>query len=162
MIHCKHINQDPTKECMQRKQNVLAPLIIGVCAILALSGVTQLQAQDKKADPTGTWTWTTPGRNGGPDRKSTLKLKLDGDKLTGTISAPGRQGAAATDTAIEEAKLKGDQVSFNVTREFNGNKFTQKYNGKISGDSIKGKIEFERNGEAQSRDWEAKRETEKK
>ena len=32
----------------------------------------------------------------------------------------------------------------------------------VSGDSIKGKVEFERNGESQSRDWEAKREGEKK
>ena len=49
-----------------------------------------------------------------------------------------------------------------MTREFNGNKFTAKYNGKISGDSIKGKIETERNGQSNSRDWEAKREAEKK
>jgi len=27
-----------------------------------------------------------------------------------------------------------------------------KYNGKVSGDAIKGKMEFERNGETQSRD----------
>jgi len=29
-----------------------------------------------------------------------------------------------------------------VTREFNGNKVTSKYTGKLSGDSIKGKMEF--------------------
>ena len=46
-----------------------------VCVVLALS--LQARAEDKKADPTGTWSWTTPGRNGGPDRKSTLILKLD-------------------------------------------------------------------------------------
>src|SRR4249920_3466076 len=99
-----------------------------------------LQADDKKSDPTGTWTWTTPGRNGGPDRKSTLKLKLDGEKLTGTVTSPGRQGGQATDTAIEDSKLKGDEISFKVTREFNGNKFIAKYNGKVGADSIKGKI----------------------
>ena len=53
--------------------------------------------------------------------------------------------------------LKGDEISFSVTREVNNNKFTSKYNGKISGDSIKGKIGTERNGQALSRDWEAKR-----
>jgi hypothetical protein len=37
-----------------------------------------------------------------------------------------------------------------------------KYNGKITTDAIKGKTEFERNGETQSRDWEAKRATEAK
>ena len=84
-----------------------------------------------------------------------LKLKVEGEKLSGTIS--GRGG----ETAIAEAKLKGDEISFQVTREFQGNKMTQKYNGKISGDSIKGKMEFERDGQPQSRDWEAKREAEK-
>jgi len=147
---------------MQRSQYALASLVkVVTCAVLALGAVAQTQGQDKKSDPTGTWTLTTPGGNGGPERKSTLKLKVEGEKVTGTLSAPGRQGQA-NDTAITDGKLKGEEISFTVTREVNGNKFAQKYHGKISGDSIKGKIEFERNGEAQSRDWEAKRETEKK
>jgi hypothetical protein len=145
---------------MKSTQNALTTLIrAAACAVLALGTVSQ--AQDKKVDPTGTWTWSTPGRNGGPERKSTLKLKLEGDKVTGTLSAPGR-GGQSSDVAITDGKLKGDEISFAVTREVQGNKFTAKYNGKISGDSIKGKIGTERNGEAQSRDWEAKRETEKK
>jgi len=147
---------------MQRKQHILPSLIKAVtCAILALGFLAQIQAQDKKVDPNGTWTWTVPGRNGGPERKLTLKLKTEGDKLTGTLSAPGR-GGQASDTAIADAKLKGDEISFTVTREFNNNKFTSKYNGKISGDTIKGKIETERDGQTNSRDWEAKRDTEKK
>ena len=59
---------------------------------------------------------------------------------------------------IEDAKFKDGEVAFAVTRERNGQKFTIKYKGKVSGDTIKGKTEFERNGEKQSRDWEAKRE----
>ena len=76
-------------------------------------------------------------------------------KLTGTVS--GRGG----ETAIAEAKLKGEEISFQVTREFNGNTVTTKYNGKLSGDTIKGKMEFQRDGQPQSRDWEAKRESAK-
>src|SRR5690242_7296585 len=34
--------------------------------------------------------------------------------------------------------------------------FTTKYDGKVTGDTIKGKMEFERDGETRSRDWEAK------
>ena len=139
---------------MQRR--FLSSLLTTVtCAILALTTVAQ--AQDKKADPTGTWTWSRPGRDGGPARVSTLKLKADGDKLTGSITSPGFQGGQAQTTSIENGKMKGDEISFAVTREFNGNKRTSKYSGKISGDSIKGKMEFERNGETQSQDWEAKR-----
>jgi len=144
---------------MKSTQNALTSVIkAAACAILALGAVAQ--AQDKKADPTGTWTWSQPGRNGGPERKSTLKLKLEGDKVTGTLSAPGR-GGQSSDVEISDGKLKGDEISFAVTREVGGNKITAKYTGKISGDSIKGKMETDRSG-AQPRDWEAKRETEKK
>jgi len=103
------------------------------------------------ADATGTWKWTVE-RNGNTI-ETTLKLKQDGEKLTGTIS--GRQG---NETAIEDGKVKDDTVTFKVTREFNGNKFVMNYHGKLSGDSIKGETKFERNGEEQSREWEAKRE----
>jgi hypothetical protein len=102
------------------------------------------------ADPTGTWKWSVE-RNG-QTIETTLKLKLEDKKLTGTIS-----GRNNTETAIEDGKVDGDDVSFTVTREFNGNKFVQKYNGKLSGDTIKGKVEFERQGEKMTRDWEAKK-----
>jgi len=129
---------------------ILSSLLqLTACVLFALT--LSAQAADKKADPTGAWTWTMPGRNGGEAREVKLKLKLEGEKLTGTIS--GRQD----DTAIEDAKLSGEGISFKVTREYNGNKFTAKYSGKLSGDSIKGKIETERDGNTNSRDWEAKR-----
>ncbi|MEW6160096.1 MAG: hypothetical protein AB1813_21915 [Verrucomicrobiota bacterium] len=148
---------------MQHLSRGLASLFLAtLCTLVSLSQFNPVQAQEKKADPTGTWTWTTPGRGGNPDRKTTLKLKLDGEKLTGTLATPRRDGQTR-DLEIEKASLKGDEVSFTVTRQGNNNNtISQKYTGKISGDSIKGKMEFERNGETQSRDWEAKRETEKK
>ena len=107
-------------------------------------------ADDKKIDPTGTWTWTVTTQNG-DSRETTLKLKFEGEKLSGMIS--GRNA----ETAIQEATLKGDAISFQVVRERDGNKFTQNYNGTISGDSIKGKMEFGRDGQARSREWVAKR-----
>ena len=102
-----------------------------------------------------------PGRDGGPGRTNTLTLKLDGDKLTGKVSSPGREGQAR-ETEIADAKLKGEEISFTVTREFNNNKMVFKYNGKVTASTIKGKIESERDGQPQSRDWEAKREAVKK
>jgi hypothetical protein len=42
-----------------------------------------------------------------------------------------------------------------VSRERNGNKVVAKYSGKVSADTIKGKIESKRNGTPQSRDWGA-------
>jgi len=131
-------------------KNSLQTLIHSVaCLVLTLGAIAQ--GYDQKIDPTGTWTWTTTRND--QTRTSTLKLKLEGDKVTGSLT--GGRGGEAT---VNEGKLKGDEISFKVTREFNGNQFTQKYTGKISGDTIKGKIEFERDGQAQSREWEAKRE----
>ena len=143
--------QNTINSTMTMTRILTSLLQMTACAIFALT--LSAQAADKKADPTGTWTWTMPGRNGGEAREIKLKLKLEGEKLTGTVSA--RQGQE--DTAIEDAKMSGEDISFKVTREFNGNKFTAKYAGKLSGDNIKGKIETERDGNTNSRDWEAKR-----
>jgi len=131
----------------------LAKFMLG--GLLLLGAVTQTQADDKKVDPSGTYIWTMPGRNGGPDRTNTLVLKLDGDKLSGKLSAPGR-GGQATSLDIADAKLAGADVSFSVVRTFNDNTFTNKYSGTVADGAIKGKIEFNRNGDVQSRDWEAK------
>ena len=141
-------------------RSLSSTVAVGIVALLALGAVAQ--AQEKKTDPAGKWTWSSPGRDGGPGRTNTLTLKLEGEKLTGKMSSPGRGDQPARETEITEAKLKGADISFTVVREFGGNKMVSKYNGKISADTIKGKIEFERNGEAQSRDWEAKRVADKK
>lgn len=136
------------------QKSITSILKLGLLALLACS--LNLQAADeKKADATGTWKWSFTGQDG-TVRDTTLKLKVDGDKVTGSVS--GRNG----DTEIEKGKLSGDEISFQVTRDFNGTKFTAKYKGKISGDAIKGKMEFERDGETTSRDWEAKREAKAK
>ena len=150
---------------MQRINPPISSLIkIVSCAILALGTVTQTQADDaKKADVNGTWTWTTPGRAGGEPRKISLKLKAEGEKVTGTLTMPGRAGGEPRNIEIKDAKLKGDEISFNTTFDRGGNTVTTKYNGKISGDTIKGKIESPgQDGNTNTRDWNAKRDTEKK
>lgn len=142
---------------MRFQKNMLASLnAIGLGAILALGFLSEAKAEDKKAEVAGNWTWTMRGRQGGPDRKITAKLKVDGNKVTGTISSPGRNGTV-NETEIKDGKINGDEITFSTTREVNGNSMTYKYTGKISGDTIKGKTEYERNGEPVKRDWEATR-----
>ena len=121
-----------------------------VAVAIAVVVVSFVSAAQGAENPTGTWKWET--NFGGKARENTLKLKLDGDKLTGAMLGRDNQ-----ETAIENAAFKDDKVSFSVTREFNGNKFTIKYNGTVKGDTITGKTEFERDGQTQSRDFEAKR-----
>ena len=125
-------------------------------AALLTGTIIQSQAADTKVDPTGTYIWTQAGRNGGPDRTNTLVLKLDGDKLTGSLTPPGRGGAAAAATPISDGSVTSTNIMFNVVRDFNGNSMTNKYSGTFADGAIKGKIEMNRNGDVQSRDWEAK------
>ena len=88
------------------------------------------------ADATGKWTAETPGRDGNT-MTITMNLKADGDKLTGTVS--GRRG----DSDISNGKIDGDNVTFDVVREFNGNTMTTHYNGKLDGDTIHFTIKME-------------------
>lgn len=122
--------------------------IAAAVVVLAFVGlVSPLRAAD---DPTGTWKWET--NFGGKARENTLKLKLDGDKLTGSMLGRDNQ-----EIAIENASYKDGKVSFTITREFNNNKITSKYNGTLSGDSIKGKTETRFNDQDRTADWDAKR-----
>ena len=141
-------------------QRVFAHLTsVFACAVLALGGISTASAEEKAASATGTWTWTVPGRDGGAERKMSLTLKQDGEKLTGKLSSPGRDGGAARETEIADGSVKGADVAFSVTREFNETKRTTKYSGKLSGDTITGKAEMkDRDGNDQSRDWTAKKE----
>ena len=121
-----------------------------VAVAVALVGLAGVARAEDKPNPTGTWKWSVTF--GDQKRDFTLKLKLDGDKLTGGFIGPDGK-----ETPIEDATYKDGEVAFKVTRERNGQKFVVNYKGKVSGDTLTGKTEFERNGEKQSRDWEAKR-----
>jgi hypothetical protein len=121
-------------------------VLLSTVFFAALCGAAFAQAPD----PTGTWKWTVTF--GDQTREITLKLKLEEDKLTGGIVRRNDQ-----ETKIEEPKYQDGEISFVVTRDRNGQKTTTKYKGKIDGDTIKGKQESDRNGQVQSRDWEAKR-----
>src|SRR5580698_657843 len=106
-------------------------------AIVGAAGIAQAAG---KPDPTGTWKWSVTFND--QKRDMTLKLKLDGDKLSGSMV--GRDG---TDRAVDDPVFKDGEVSFSVTRENNGMKRTTKYKGKLDGDTIKGKAETVRDTE---------------
>jgi hypothetical protein len=82
------------------------------------------------ADVDGKWTAQVPGR-GGQTRETTFTFKAEGEKLTGTVS--GMQG----DSPISDGKISGDEISFTLKLNFQGNEITFLYKGKLSGDEIK-------------------------
>jgi opacity protein-like surface antigen len=95
------------------------------------------------ADVTGKWTWEQAGRGGGNPTVSTLTLKVDGGKLTGTLSRPGR-GGAPTDTEISDGKVDGNNITFNLKMNMGGNEMVTPYKGTLDGDSLT--LEFTRPG----------------
>ena len=107
-----------------------------VVCVLVAAGMAR--AEDKP-NPTGTWKYTAEVN--GQSIDVLIKLKLEGDKLTGTLSVLDME------SKIEDGKYKDGEASFTVNREMNGNKFTLKYKGKIQGDTFKGKRELERDGQ---------------
>jgi hypothetical protein len=86
------------------------------------------------ADVTGKWVAQVPGRSGNT-RETTFNFKVDGAKLTGTMS--GRQG----DIAISDGKVSGDSISFVISQERGGETVKMNFSGTVSGDEMKVKRE---------------------
>ena len=120
-----------------------------ICAALALAPFTTFGGDTNAA---GTWKWSLAAQNGEPIR-TILKVKQDGDKLTGSYT--NQFGKAE----ITDGSLKDGEISFKVKRELNGQPFIIKYSGKLSGDKITGKCEFDVNSDTRALEWEAKRDT---
>ena len=68
----------------------------------------------------------------------------------------GDTGSQNGPVAISNGKIKGDDISFTIKREFNGNSMVQNYKGKVSGDEIKFTMTRE-GGDQPPRDFVAKR-----
>lgn len=128
--------------------------------VFAGVGISVVRAADAPAAPapatpaakdlTGSWVYQMEGRDG-TKRDVTFKLKQEGEKLTGAMT--GGRG----DTDISDGTVKNGEFSFKVVRKTQNGEFVTKYSGKLEGDVLKGKMESERNGQAQTREFEAKR-----
>jgi len=131
------------------RRNLLASFIV---LVFAFAGVVRA-ADEKKQPYEGTWKWTVTFNNN--TREQTMKLKTEDGKPAGVVIS----GQNNTETKIEDASFKDGVLGFTTTRERNGAKMVSKYNGKVDGDTIKGKIETTRDGTpvGEPRDWEAKR-----
>ena len=122
------------------------------CLLGSLSGAeTQPEATQSRSVADGTWKWTFTMPDG-TKAEPRAKIKLEGDKLTGTTSL-----RAGNEAAITNGTLNGDQVSWSVVREHDGHKVTTQYKGKIAGDALIGTIESDWAGEVRRYEWQAKR-----
>jgi len=126
--------------------------ILSLAMVLGLCGLAGA-ADDKAADPIGTW--KCEYEIGGQKRESTLKIKKDGDKLVGTMS-----WADQKDEKLKDLKLKDGVLNFSADRKLPGRDeaLTIEYELKIEGDQLKGEGSAEFGGEKREWDIEAKRE----
>ena len=125
-------------------------LLFLVAAILTPAVANESDSEKAApADPTGTWKWERKFNDN--TAQFALKLNWDGKRLRGKYSAFDQT------SDIEEAKLEKDQISFLAKREFNGNRFEVKFNGKVEPDDLVGKITVDFGNGPQDFDWDAKR-----
>ena len=117
------------------------------CFLIAAMAVLLVMTASA-ADVSGKWVGQMPTRDGNT-REATFDLKASGDKLTGTMSGP--QGGIE----IKDGKVSGNDISFKVPLEFNGNSFVLIFKGTISGDQIK--FTRGREGAEQTQEFTAKR-----
>jgi hypothetical protein len=112
-----------------------------------------------EATPTGLWKWTVQGRQGGQGFEQSLKLELKDGILTGLMLGRQAGNFSVPDSRISDASFKDGKIAFSIKREFNGQSFVIKYEGKLDGDTIQGTFERGALGKAgpTKSEWNAKR-----
>jgi hypothetical protein len=119
--------------------------LLALAPVLAILFATVLAA----ADISGTWKGTADFQ--GQTIERTFVFKVDGAKLTGetTSEMMGK-------SVINDGKIDGDNITFSITAELQGNQLKMNYSGKITGETIKLSVDL---GAAvgQSIDWTLKR-----
>jgi hypothetical protein len=117
------------------------------------TGETQTYVWEAKRPPptaTGIWMWKV--RYGTAEFEMKLKLTQDGEKLTGKIAAVGRR-----EHDIAEGNVKHGEVFILDERERDGRKYSTRYHAKLDGDTLKGKVEIDWDGDKRLRNWQATR-----
>jgi hypothetical protein len=125
------------------KKNIFSTfLFFGLALVFAASASAQKTVA-------GDWdaVFNTPG---GPQPLK-LVLMVEGEKLTGTAKR-SRGDVSLTGT------IKGDDITFSYTIDYNGNAVTLTFTGKVKGDSMSGTVSF---NDSASDEWSAKRATAK-
>ena len=133
----------------------VAMSLVAIVALLLTSFPPSLLAQEKDATPpakpvdaTGTWQWSLPGPRG--EVRIVLKLKQDGETLTGTMTSPVND----EETQIKEGSAKDGQITFKVERPFGNQRAVTTYTARITAEvTIKGKSET-----VMTREFEGKKE----
>ena len=116
-------------------------------ATLFVLGSAFIFAGSASAQKTIAGDWDAVFNTPGGPQPLKLIFKVDGEKLTGTAKR-SRGDVPLTGT------IKGEDITFAYTVDYNGNGITLTFTGKVKGDAMSGSVSF--NDQA-SDEWSAKR-----
>ena len=123
--------------------------ILSVALVLGICGL--VRAEEKKADPVGTWKLEYV--IGDQQRTATLTVTKDGDNLAGKMD-----WADQKDAKLKDVKFKDGELTFSAERVIGDNTIHVDYKFTIDGDKLKGKGAVERDGNKMEFDIAGKRE----
>jgi len=130
-------------------------LACALTSILLFGSVSAADKQEKAASTTNTvtgkWTYTLEVSLD-TSLDFTAEFKQDGGNVTGFVTVQELK------TAIEKGQFKDGQLTFEIPREYGGVKFMSRYAGKLTGDTLKGKIVSGAAPVERTYEWNAKRE----
>lgn len=103
------------------------------------------------ANASGRWSSNVAGRAG----EETVALNLDQQfqRINGTVTIDGKQ------MPVQNGRVQGEEISFAVMRDVDGQRVAQRFNGRVKGDRIEGVAEVQDGDATGKHDWRAQRQT---
>lgn len=129
---------------------LIAVLAVGQVTTLVSAQEALAPASKTTVDPSGTWRREYDWYDTRIKEVIRLNLKEDG-KVVGTLS---RNDAASE---IKNAKLKGNELSFSVSNDYQGTAWVTNYTGIIKGDEIDGTVVLQVGDQSWDFAWRPKR-----
>lgn len=105
------------------------------------------------ADISGKWKAEFDAPDG-QKATNTFTFKLDGEKVTGSVHS----SLSGAESPIENGTLKGDDLTFGLTRNFGGQEMKFRYARKVKGDEIPLTVSGDMGGQSFDIQMTAKRE----
>ncbi len=97
--------------------------------------LTLAVAQAQRGAPNLTGTWNAETESSGGKTESKLLLKMEGDKLTGTLKT------SFGDFPLQDGNVEGADVFFNVVIRRDAYELKTTYRGHVFGDEIQFRVE---------------------
>lgn len=87
------------------------------------------------AELSGTWSGSMTGRDGN-QREVSFRFVADGPRLTGSMLGP-----TGNEIEISDGKVQGEEVTFKIVLQWNGNPAALLYRGRLTGTELRLKMQ---------------------